>query len=81
MESIKEFLVKMIMDLKVGDKVLAKFKKYNTSVFEGTIEEINGDDISIRPTRCVECNNMELSMALKLKVLLGVKRKSIISKA
>lgn len=64
--------------IKVGDKVLAKFKRYNTSVFEGTVEEIKGDDIAIRPTRCVEGNDMELSMALRLKVLLGIKRKSII---
>ena len=33
--------------IKVGDKVLAKFKRYNTSVFEGIIEEIKGDDIAI----------------------------------
>ena len=64
--------------IKVGDKVLAKFKRYNTSVFEGTVEEIKGDDIAIRPIRCVENNDMELSIALRLKVLLGIKRKSII---
>lgn len=64
--------------IKVGDKVLAKFKRYNTSVFEGIIEEIKGDDIAIRPTRCVEGTDMELSMALRLKVLLGIKRKNII---
>ena len=64
--------------IKVGDKVLAKFKRYNTSVFEGTVEEIKGDDIAIRPTRCVEGTDMELSMALRLKVLLGIKRKNII---
>ncbi len=65
-------------ELKIGDKVLAKFKRYNTSVFEGTIEEINGDDIVIRPIRCVKGNDMELSIALNLRILLGVKRKDVI---
>lgn len=64
--------------LKVGAKVIATFKKYNSVVFEGIIEEIKGNDISIRPSRCIKGNDMELNIALRLKVLLGIKSTSII---
>ena len=65
-------------DIKVGDYVEARFVKYHTSVFEGVIEEIKGDDISIRPKKYLKGAKGEIDFAIRLNVLLGIHRNNVI---
>ncbi len=63
------------MKLEIGQKVLAKNGR---ALFEGTIEEINGNDISIRPIRCIKGKDMQLDMSIQLQCLLSIKSKYVV---
>lgn len=64
-----------LKELKIGNKVLVKMRR---ALYEGTIEEINNDDISIRPIRCVKGSDIQLDMSIQLQCLLGTKTKYVV---